>query len=116
MRPGQDSVERIRRHEVSRALKKVNLSPEEAEVIERLSRSLVGKLLHGPISEVLARAEVEISCGGRRNLEASCGPERHGGGAKLSMPKTDHRVGEDGKPYFEREFEIGNDQISSNLA
>jgi glutamyl-tRNA reductase len=60
MRPGQDTVERIRRHEVSRALKKVKLSPEEARAIELLSRSLVRKLLDGPISEVMVRAEAEI--------------------------------------------------------
>ena len=61
MRLGQDSAEQIRRHEVSRALKKVNLSPDEEEVIERLSRSLVGELLHGPISRVMARAEVDLA-------------------------------------------------------
>ena len=63
MRLGQDSAEQIRCHELSRALKKVDLSPEEEEVIERLSRSLVGKLLHGPISRVMASAEVELSFG-----------------------------------------------------
>ena len=78
MRVGQDSAEQIRRHEVSRALKKVDLSPEKEEVIERLSRSLVGKLLHGPISKVIARAEVEISFSGRRGAEAPCGLEGHG--------------------------------------
>ena len=57
MKPGQNSVERIRRHEVSRALNKVNLSPEEEEVIDLFSRSLVGRLLHGPISEVRTCAE-----------------------------------------------------------
>jgi hypothetical protein len=33
-----------------------------------LSRSLVDKLLHGPISTVIARAEVEISFGNRRSM------------------------------------------------
>jgi glutamyl-tRNA reductase len=60
---GQDSVEQIRRREVSRALKRINLSPEEEEAIERLSRSLVDKLLFGPSSSVMARAEAEISFG-----------------------------------------------------
>ena len=78
MRLGQDSVEQIRRHEVARALKKVDLSPEVEEVIELLSRSLVGKLLHGPISNVMARAEVEISLGSRRGAEAPCALEGHG--------------------------------------
>jgi glutamyl-tRNA reductase len=60
MRPRQDSAEQIRRKEVSRALKKVDLSPEEEEAVERMSRSLVGRLLHGPISRVMARAEVDL--------------------------------------------------------
>jgi hypothetical protein len=70
MRVGRDSPEQIRRREVSRALKKINLSPEEEEAIERLSRSLVGKLLHGPISRVMACAEVEFSSVGRPGPEA----------------------------------------------
>ncbi len=53
----RDGAERIRRHELSRALGKMNLSPQEEEAVERLSRSLVNKLLHGPISEIKARAE-----------------------------------------------------------
>lgn len=50
-------AEVIRRHELSRAMKRMDLSPEEAEAIERLSRSLVNKLLHGPIAELKALAE-----------------------------------------------------------
>ncbi len=53
----RDGAEKIRNHEVSRALKKLDLSPEEAKTVEKLSHSLVNKLLHGPISEVKARAE-----------------------------------------------------------
>jgi Glutamyl-tRNAGlu reductase, dimerisation domain len=114
MRPGQDSVERIRRHEVSRALKKVNLSPEGAEVIERLSRSLVGKLLSGPISEVMARAEAEISFAGRPGSEASCGLEGNGSGAESSGPKTHNNIRENGTRYIE--FEIGSDRVSNKPA
>ncbi len=62
---GQDSAEQIRRREVSRALKRMELSPEEEEAIERLSYSLVAKLLLGPISEVMARAEIQASHRGR---------------------------------------------------
>jgi glutamyl-tRNA reductase len=51
----QDSAEQIRRREVSRILKKMDLSSEEEEVIERFSYSLVAKLLIGPISKVMAR-------------------------------------------------------------
>ena len=61
MRPGQDSAEQIRRHEVSRALKKVDLSPEEEEVIERLSHLLVARLLLDPISEAMSHAEIRAS-------------------------------------------------------
>lgn len=81
MTPGRDSVERIRRHEVSRALRKVNVSPKEEEVIDLLSRSLVGKLLDGPISEILARAEAEFRLRSRSGAEASCGLEGNGSGA-----------------------------------
>lgn len=52
----RNEAERIRRHELSRALKKMNLSPEGEEVMERMSRSIVNKLLHGPIQELKARA------------------------------------------------------------
>ena len=50
-------AEQIRRHELSRALEKMDLSPEEAEAVERMSHSLTKKLLHGPISELKALAE-----------------------------------------------------------
>jgi glutamyl-tRNA reductase len=53
----RDGAERIRRHELSRALKRMELSPEEAAAVERMSHSLVNKLLHGPIQEIKARAE-----------------------------------------------------------
>ena len=53
----RDGAERIRHHEVSRTLGKMDLSPEEQKAVERLSHSLVKKLLHGPISEIKARAE-----------------------------------------------------------
>jgi glutamyl-tRNA reductase len=58
----QDSAEQIRRREVSGALRKMYLSPEEEQAIERLSYSLVAKLLLGPISEVVARAGIQGSC------------------------------------------------------
>ena len=61
----QDSAEHIRRREVSGALRKVYLSPEEEQAIERLSYSLVAKLLLGPISEVMARAEIQGSYRGQ---------------------------------------------------
>jgi glutamyl-tRNA reductase len=53
----RDGAEQIRRHELSRALKKIDLSPEEEAAVERMSHSLMNKLLHGPISELKALAE-----------------------------------------------------------
>src|SRR5215213_3506549 len=53
----RDGAEQIRSHELSRALKKMDLSPEEEAAVERMSLSLMNKLLHGPISELKALAE-----------------------------------------------------------
>jgi glutamyl-tRNA reductase len=53
----RDGAEQIRRHELTRALEKMELSPEEEADVERMSHSLVNKLLHGPIQEIKARAE-----------------------------------------------------------
>jgi hypothetical protein len=116
MKPGQDSVERIRRHEVSRALKKVNLSPEEKEIVDLLSRSLVGKLLDGPISEVMERAEAELSFRGRPSPEVPRGLEWHGGTDNIPRAESDYQMCENGKPYVERGFELGSDQVSSKPA
>ena len=101
MKPGQNSVERIRRHEVSCALKKVNLSPEEEEVIDLFSRSLVGRLLQGPISEVMERAEAELSFRSRPGQEAPRGLERHVSTDKTPRAESDHQLCENGKPYVE---------------
>lgn len=114
MRLGQDSAEQIRRHEVARALKKIDLSREKEEVIELLSRSLVSRLLHGPISNVMARAEVEISFGNRRSMYVSCELEWEGSGATSPRSKFDHRIGENRKLYITREFHIRSDQVSDN--
>jgi glutamyl-tRNA reductase len=53
----RDGAEQIRRHELARATNRMELSPEELETVERMSHSLVNKLLHGPISELKARAQ-----------------------------------------------------------
>lgn len=53
----RDGAERIRRHEVARTLKGMDLSEKEAGAIERMSHALVNKLLHGPIQEIKALAE-----------------------------------------------------------
>ena len=116
MKLGRNSVERIRRHEVSRALNKVNLSPEEEEIVDLFSRSLVGRLLHGPISEVMERVEAELSFGSRPGQEAPCGLERHVGADKTPKAESEYQMRENGKPYVEREFELGSDQVSSEPA
>jgi glutamyl-tRNA reductase len=54
-------AERIRDHELSRTLKRADLSPKQEAEVEKLTYSLVNKLLHGPISEVKARAEHGVS-------------------------------------------------------
>ena len=53
----RDEAEQIRRHELARAVSRMELSPEEMASVERMSYSLVNKLLHGPIQEIKARAE-----------------------------------------------------------
>ena len=53
----RDEAELVRRHELARTLKGLDLSSEEAEAVERMSRALVNKLLHGPIQELKALAE-----------------------------------------------------------
>jgi glutamyl-tRNA reductase len=85
----RDGAEKIRRHELSRALKRMDLSPEEAEAIERMSHSLVNKLLHGPISELKALGEAGHPLGSaevRRRLLALEGleVELHRSGPKNS--------------------------------
>ena len=69
----RNEAERIRHHELSRALKRLDLSTEEAETVEKLSHSLVNKLLHGPISDLKSRAEAGSPLDGatvRRSLHA----------------------------------------------
>jgi glutamyl-tRNA reductase len=53
----KDGAEQIRLHELSRVLKNMDLSPEEEAAVERMSRSLVNKLLYDPISELKALAQ-----------------------------------------------------------
>ena len=108
MKPGQDSVERIRRLEVSRALKKVDLSPEDQEVIDLFSRSLAGRLLHGPISEVMERAE--RSFWERGDREAPHGLERRGREDNFPETKRANQICENGEPHVE--YELENDRTS----
>jgi hypothetical protein len=49
--------EYVRRCEVSRTLKKIELTPHEKAIVEQLSRTLVSELVRGPITDVAARVE-----------------------------------------------------------
>lgn len=57
IRESRSEAERVRQHELSRFLKRLDLSEEERRVVEQLSRSLVNKLLHGPIADLKAAAQ-----------------------------------------------------------
>ncbi len=46
------SIESVRASETERVLRKLDLTPEQAEAVERVSRSLVDELVHGPIANV----------------------------------------------------------------
>lgn len=49
----QDQLERIRTTEIARARRRLgNLTPEQTEAIEALTRGIVNKIAHGPISEI----------------------------------------------------------------
>jgi Glutamyl-tRNAGlu reductase, dimerisation domain len=60
------SADRVRARETERVLRKLDLSREQAEAVECLSRSLVEKLVRGPIAKVTAIMErTGASAGGR---------------------------------------------------
>jgi len=63
MTADREPAERIRCREVSRLLSGTNLSPDKERVVERLSRSLVSKLLCGPIAEAMARTDIGKNLG-----------------------------------------------------
>jgi glutamyl-tRNA reductase len=50
-------VEEIRTREVERALGRLGLGAAEAEAVEALTRSLVNKILHAPLSNLREEAE-----------------------------------------------------------
>lgn len=53
----QEQLERMRREEVDKALRKLgNASPEQTAAIEAITRSLVAKIAHGPIAEIRRHA------------------------------------------------------------
>src|SRR5690606_40903352 len=53
----QEQLERIRTAEISRMRRRLGpLSPEQAEAIDALTRGIVNKIAHGPISEMRKHA------------------------------------------------------------
>lgn len=76
----RDSAEQIRRREVSRVLRKLDLSPEEVAGIERLGCALVDRIFVGPIAEAMARLEKRTYQGGpggdRAILTSGTSPRR----------------------------------------
>jgi glutamyl-tRNA reductase len=61
------SVESIRAREVRRLLGKLSLSPEQGEVIENFSSSLVEELVRGPIAKTVILDPTSL-------VEADVGP------------------------------------------
>ena len=60
------SADRVRARETERVLRKLDLSREQAEAVECLSRSLVDELVRGPIAKVTAIMErTGVSAAGR---------------------------------------------------
>ncbi len=53
----RDHAERIRCQEVSRVLRTIDLAPEKVAGVERMSRSLVDRLLGGPLAEVASSGQ-----------------------------------------------------------
>jgi glutamyl-tRNA reductase len=60
----RNSAEQIRRREVSRVLRKLDLSSEGVEGIERLGCALVDRIFVGPIAKAMARLEKRTYQGG----------------------------------------------------
>jgi glutamyl-tRNA reductase len=55
----RERTEAIRAAEVERALRRLELSEGQAEAVDQLTRSLVNKLLHAPVSRLRSHAERE---------------------------------------------------------
>jgi glutamyl-tRNA reductase len=47
-----DGTERIRARETERVLRRLDLSREQAQAVERLANSVADKLVHGPIARI----------------------------------------------------------------
>jgi glutamyl-tRNA reductase len=58
----QEKAENMRLEELQKASKKLsNLSPKDLEAVERLSKGIVAKLLHGPMNHLRQQKEVDAT-------------------------------------------------------
>lgn len=58
----QEKAENLRLEELQKANKKLaNLSPKDLEAVDRLSKGIVAKLLHGPMNHLRAQKEVDAT-------------------------------------------------------
>ena len=56
----QEKAESMRQEELQKATKKLaNLSPKDLEAVDRLSKGIVAKLLHGPMNHLRQQKEAE---------------------------------------------------------
>ncbi len=66
----RDGAECIRARETERVLRKLGLSREQAQVVERLTSSLANELVHGPITRINAiiQAISKSAAGGKHDV------------------------------------------------
>jgi len=67
----QERAEQIRQDELQKALKKLgDLSASELEAVERLSKAIINKMLHSPMSHLRGLSDMEERAQTLKNLEA----------------------------------------------
>ncbi len=64
----RDRAESVRRRELERGLGRLDLAPEQREAVEAITRAIVNKLLHPPVSRLRDQSDREQ---GLANLEAA---------------------------------------------
>jgi glutamyl-tRNA reductase len=55
----REHIEAIRTNEVERALRRLSLSEGDSEAVDALTRAIVNKILHAPVSRLRREAERE---------------------------------------------------------
>jgi glutamyl-tRNA reductase len=67
----QGRADKIRRQELAKVERKLSgLSPQEREVVQRLTKGIVAKLLHGPMSHLRTMDSVDNYESTVKSLEA----------------------------------------------